>query len=163
MIKQKKLWIFLAIMMVVLLEFGLSSCGNDGDDKGGSNGDLAGYWVKEAHLNNPARNGSGGTVISYGYQFLSNNTVIVFQLQHTGLSSRYSYAEANTSWEKLTERNGVSFYINPDKKTKGYIRTDNVVTIDVSTSPVVMTITGTDRINATSVDGYTEGTYIRVK
>ena len=159
----KYLFNMTAILMVTIMSVSLSSCGDDSDDKGDSNSNLVGYWVKEAHLNNPARNGSGGTVISYGYQFLPNGTVIIFQLQHTGLASRYSYAEANTSWEKLTERNGVSFYINPDKKTKGYIRTGNEVYIDVSTNPVVMTITGTDRINATSVDGYTEGTYIRVK
>ena len=163
MVKQKKLWNLLAIIMVAMLGFGLSSCGDDDDDKGGSNSDLVGYWVKEAHLNNPARNGSGGTVTSYGYQFLSNGTVYVFQLHHTGLGSRYSYAEANTSWEKLTERNGVSFYINPDKKTKTYTRAGNEVYIDVSTDPVIMTITGTNRISAVSADGWTEGTYIKVK
>ena len=160
---QKKLWNLLAIIMVAMLSIGLSSCGDDDDDdKDGGNSDLVGYWVKEAHLNNPARNGSGGTVTSYGYQFLSNGTVYVFQLHHTGLSSRYSYAEANTSWERLTERNGVSFYINPDKKLKTYRRVGNEVYIDITDNPTIMSMIGSDRMEAISLDGWAEGTYIRV-
>ena len=157
MIKMKNLWSLLAMMMVAMLSISVVSCGDDDDDD-----KLTGYWVSEKHLNNPAINGSSGTVTSYGYQFISDDKVYMFQLHHTGLSSRYSYAEANTSWEILTVRNGVSFYINPDKKLKTYTRAGNEVYIDVSSDPVIMSITGTGRMEAISLDGWAEGTYVKV-
>lgn len=158
--KKSFLYSMLAIMMVVMLSVCLTSCKDDDEEK---DSDLVGYWVKEVHLNNPVRNGSGGTVTSYGFQFLDNGKVYVFQLQHTGLGSRYSYAEASTSWEKMTERNGVSFYINPDKKLKNYTRTGNQIFIDITSEPTILTITGTDRINAISSDGWAEGNYVRIE
>lgn len=154
----------LAIMMVTMLSIGLASCGSDDDDDiKTSSSDLLGYWVKETHLNNPVRNGSGGTVTSYGFQFLDNENVYVFQLQHTGLGSKYSYAEANTSWEKMTERNGISFYINPNKKLKKYTRAGNQIFVDITSEPTILTITGTDRINAISSDGWAEGSFVRIE
>ena len=157
------------IIIVAIASFGFTSCGND-DNKdgnneqfGGGNEDLVGYWVRESHLNSPARNGSSGTVISYGYQFLNNGVVYEFQMQHTGLSSRYSYAEANVSWEVLTERNGVRFYMNPDKKSKSYTRADKEVYIYASSSSIIMKILGAGRMEATSADGWTEGTYVKIK
>lgn len=163
MSKQKYLWRTLTFLMVAMLSFGLSSCGDDDDDKVVSNSDLVGFWVKEAHLNNPVRNGSSGTVTSYGFQFLDNGNVYVFQLQHTGLGSKYSYAEANTSWEKMTERNGISFFINPDKKLKKYTRAGNQIFVDITSEPTILTITGTDRISAISSDGWAEGSYVRIQ
>ena len=154
---------WMSLLIVTILCFGFVSCGDDEEESNGGSNDLVGYWVKEAHLNSPARNGSSGTVISYGFQFLGNGTVYMFQMQHTGLSSRYSYAEANTSWDKVAERNGVSFYINPDKKTKSYTRVNDEVYIDASTNPIIMTIVGTDRIKSVSSDGWADGNYVRVK
>ncbi|MCR4810817.1 MAG: hypothetical protein K5896_13295 [Prevotella sp.] len=154
---------WLALTMAVIVYASFASCGDDDDDNGSSgNSDLVGYWVREAHLNNPALNGSSGTVTSYGFQFLANGTVYVFQLHHTGLSSRYSYAEANTSWERLTERNGVSFYINPDKNLKTYTRAGNEVYIDITSEPTIMSITSSGRMEAISLDGWAEGTYVYV-
>lgn len=151
------------LLMVAIVSVGFVSCGDDDDeDKGGSESELTGYWVSERHLDNPAMNGSSGTVTSYGYQFLPDNKVYVFQLHHTGLSSRYSYAEANTSWERLTERNGVSFYINPDKKLKTYTRVGNEVYIDITSDPTIMSITSSGRMEAISLDGWAEGTYVYI-
>lgn len=153
----------LAILMAATMSIGLASCKEDDNDDNENNSSITGYWVREAHLNNPVRNGSGGTVTSYGFQFLSSGTVYVFQVQHTGLGSRYSYAEAKTSWEKITERNGVSFYINPDKKQKSYLRTGNTIAISIASNPTLMKITGSGRMEAISADGWAEGTYVRVK
>lgn len=164
MIMKKNMFLsLLAIMMAATLSFGLQSCDDDDEKNGGGlESELTGYWVSERHLNNPAINGSSGTVTSYGYQFLPNNKVYVFQLHHTGLSARYSYAEANTSWERLTERNGVSFYINPDKKLKTYQRVGNEVYIDITSDPTIMSITSSDHMEAISLDGWAEGTYVNV-
>ncbi|MBR1447899.1 MAG: hypothetical protein IJ588_04010 [Prevotella sp.] len=151
---SKKVLSLMAILMVI--SFGFFSCEDDEND------DLTGYWVKENHLNNPER-GKGGYVRSVGYQFLGNGEVRVLQIQHTGHSSRYYGAEADTSWEKLTERNGVSFYINPNYSTKNYQRSGNEIYIDVASNPVIMTITGGDRIVSTSADEYSDGVYVRVK
>ena len=154
----------IAIAAMMSIVFPACDSNDEKDDKGGSGGgsDLEGYWVREAHLNNPSQNGSSGTVTSYGYQFISNKEVYVFQLQHTGLSSKYSYAEANTSWERLTERNGVSFYINPDKKLKTYRRVGNDIYIDITDNPTIMSMVGSDRMEAISLDGWAEGTYVKV-
>lgn len=153
----------LAILMAATMSIGLASCKEDDNDDNENNSSITGYWVREAHLNNPVRNGSGGTVTSYGFKFLSSGTVYVFQVQHTGLGSRYSYAEAKTSWEKITERNGVSFYINPDKKQKSYLRTGNTIAISIASNPTLMKITGSGRMEAISADGWAEGAYVRVK
>lgn len=152
-----------AILIIVCLCVIFASCNsNDDDDAKVNNSDLIGYWVREAHLNNPARNGSGGTVTSYGFQFIDDEKVYIFQLQHTGLSSKYSYAEANTSWQKLTEHNGISFYVNPNKELKSYKRVGNDVYIDPSSNPTIMSITGSGYMESISLDGWAEGTYVKV-
>lgn len=161
--KKDCFWSIAAIMLAAMLCSVFVSCKEDDNDGDENNSSITGYWVREAHLNNPVRNGSSGTVTSYGFQFLSSGTVYVFQVQHTGLGSRYSYAEAKTSWEKITERNGVSFYINPDKKQKSYLRTGNTIAISIASNPTLMKITGSGRMEAISADGWAEGTYVRVK
>lgn len=157
----------LTMAILAVVGFVTTSCGDDDDDNnnggGGGSNNLVGYWVKEAHLNNPTINGSGGVVTSFAYQFFADGTVYEFQVQHTGLGARYSYAEANTSWEKLTIRDGISFYINPDKRLKRYTLADDIIVIDIdSEEPIVMEIKSPNRIEAISSDGWAEGTYVKV-
>ena len=153
----------LAILLMLTPVLFTLSCCKDNDENTSSGIDIRGYWVKEDHLNNPTvKEGGGGIIRSVGYQFVAEGEVKVFDLQHKGLPSRYSSYEANSSWTVLTKKNGVSFYINPNIKTRNYIRTDNTITIDPLNNPVIMTISSKTRMIASSADGWSEGVYIKV-